>query len=176
MTVNSGAQRNRRGFERASGLLQGQIRKASETRGFAQSRLLTNWAEIVGEDTARVAVPVKIGYAQGGFGATLTVLCLGANAPMLQAQLPRIKDKVNACYGYSAISRIRITQTAPTGFAEGLTPFQAAPARAAKPDPAIAQAAHDLANNVSNASLREALEALGQNVLSRSKPSRGLKE
>ena len=91
--------RRKRGFERTSGLLQKQIRKAGEKRGFAVSRLLTHWAEIVGEDTAKVAKPIKVSYGQGGFGATMTILTTGAQAPMLQADLPRIQDRVNACYG-----------------------------------------------------------------------------
>lgn len=166
----NGPKRRTKGFERASGLVQSQIRRASETRGFAESRLLTHWAEIVGETVSNMAIPVKISYAQGGFGATLTVLTTGANAPMLQADLPRIKDKVNACYGYAAIARIRITQTAPTGFAEGQVAFKPAPkAKPTVPDPKLAAAARDVAAKVTDDSLRQALEALGQNVLSRGK-------
>ncbi|MGB5558871.1 MAG: DUF721 domain-containing protein [Paracoccaceae bacterium] len=169
-TPRNGNKRRTKGFERASGLLQGQIRRATETRGFAESRLLTHWAEIVGESVSNMAIPVKISYAQGGFGATLTVLTTGANAPMLQAELPKIKEKVNACYGYAAIARIRITQTAPTGFAEGQVAFKPAPkAEPAAPDPAITATARDVAADVTDDSLRHALEALGQNVLSRPK-------
>jgi len=108
----------RRGFERTSVLLQDQIRNAGESRGFAVSRLLTHWADIVGDEVAAAALPAKISYSQGGLGATLTILTTGAMAPILQAESAKIRDKVNACYGYSAISRINITQTAPTGFAE----------------------------------------------------------
>ena len=93
-------QRGRRGFQRASGLVESQIRNVGEGRGFAVARLLTHWEEIVGPDIARIARPVKVGYAQGGFGATLTLLSAGAHAPMLQAQLPQIRERVNACYGY----------------------------------------------------------------------------
>ena len=67
-------------------------------------------------------------------GATLTLLVKPTDAPMVQMQLPRIKDRVNACYGYNAISRITLTQTAAMGFAEGQAQFTAAP-RAAKPQP-----------------------------------------
>ncbi len=161
--------RRMRGFERTAGLLQTRIRQASEKRGFAVSRLLTHWAEIVGEDTARIARPVKVGYAQGGFGATLTLLTTGAQAPMLQADLPRIQTRVNACYGYAAISRIRITQTAPTGFAEGQASFAPAPKQVPQTDPVAQQAARDVAAPVADDGLRRALEALGQNVLSRTK-------
>ncbi len=159
-----------RGFKRASSLMQGQIRRAGEQRGFAVSRLLTHWAEIVGEDTARVARPVKVGYGKRGFGATLTVLTTGAQAPMLEMQKDRIRERVNACYGYAAIARIHFTQTAPTGFAEGQAVFQPAPKPQAKaPDPATALAAREAAAPVTDPGLRDALEALGQNVLSRHK-------
>ena len=164
------AKRHRRGFALTSGLLQAQIRRVGESRGFAVSRLLTQWAEIVGENTARSALPVKVSYGQGGFGATLTVLTTGAQAPMLQADLPRIKDKVNAVYGYAAISRIRITQTAPIGFSEGQVAFSHAPSVAASAsDPEIAAAARAAASPVRDEDLRTALEALGENILSRTK-------
>ncbi|WP_114287561.1 DUF721 domain-containing protein [Candidatus Halocynthiibacter alkanivorans] len=164
-----GPDRRKRGFERTSSLLQSQIRKTSESRGFAETRLLTHWAEFVGEATAAVARPVKIGYARGGFGATLTLLTTGAQAPMLQAQLPQIKERVNACYGYAAISHIRITQTAATGFAEGQAQFSTAP-KAQKPaDPEIQAQAHDVAAPVGDDDLRAALEQLAQNVLTKNK-------
>ena len=106
-----------RGFKKTSALLQARIKRASETRGFAQSRLLTHWPEIVGDAIASVARPVNVSYARGGFGATLTVLTTGAQAPMLEMQKVQLREKVNSVYGYNAISRILITQTAPTGFA-----------------------------------------------------------
>lgn len=166
-----GTQRRKRGFERTSGLLQKQIRRAGETRGFAVSRLLTHWAEIVGEQTASMALPVKVSYSHAGMGATLTVLTKGVFAPMLQADLVRIKDRVNACYGYAAISRIHITQTAPIGFSEGQVSFEHAPTAAldAPCDPKIAANARRVASPVVSDDLRSALEALGENVLSRSK-------
>jgi hypothetical protein len=87
------------------------------------SRLLTHWAEIAGEDIARVTQPVEVSYGKG-FGATLTLLCPGAHAPMIEMQKERLREKVNACYGYNAISRIRITQTARSGFAEPQADFR----------------------------------------------------
>lgn len=161
--------RRMRGFERTSSLLGERIRGAGEKRGFAVTRLLTHWAEVVGEQTARVARPVKVHYGREGFGATLTILTTGAQAPMLEMQKEQIREKVNACYGYSAISRIRLTQTAPTGFAEGQVQFDAAPARPPAPDPQVSAKAAALSGEVGDDGLRKALEALGQNVLSRSK-------
>lgn len=161
--------RRMRGFERTAGLIQPQLRNAGEKRGFAVARLLTHWTDIVGEETARIAQPVKVSYGREGFGATLTLLTTGAHAPMLQADLPKIRERVNACYGYSAISRIRVTQTAPTGFAEGQAAFAPAPktAGAAEPAPEVQRQAAATAAGVEDDSLRQALEALAQNVLSR---------
>lgn len=165
--------RRMRGFERTSNLLTTRIRKAGEARGFAVTRLLTHWEEIAGPDIAAIARPVEVTYGRsGGLGATLVLLTTGAQAPMLEMQKERIRDKVNATYGYAAISRVRITQTAPTGFAEGQAQFTRPDrARPAPPDPEIAAQAHDTAAGVHDANLREALEALAQNVLSRRKTS-----
>ena len=106
------------GFKQTSGLLSGQIRRASETRGFAQSRVLTHWEEIAGADIAAISRPVEVSYGRGGFGATLTLLTTGANAPLLEMRKETLRERVNAIYGYNAIARIRITQTAATGFAD----------------------------------------------------------
>ena len=150
--------------------MQSRIRQASESRGFAQSRLLTHWAEVVGEAVAKVTRPVKVSYAQGGFGATLVLLTTGARAPMLEMQKEAIRDKVNTCYGYSAIARIQLTQTAPIGFAEGQAAFDPAPKRTEPaPDPATEAAARDIAADVADPDLRLALQALATHVLSRSK-------
>ncbi|MEP5731567.1 MAG: DciA family protein [Sulfitobacter sp.] len=157
-----------KGFKRTDSLLSGQIRRASETRGFAQSRLLTQWNEIAGQDIAAIAQPVEIGYGRGGMGATLTLLTTGANAPMLEMQKEQIRTKVNAVYGYNAIARVRVTQTAATGFAEGKVAFghktleQTAPV-----DPVLRRQAAETAKPVSDDGLRDALARLGENILNK---------
>ncbi|MFN0115044.1 MAG: DUF721 domain-containing protein [Paracoccaceae bacterium] len=166
--------RRMRGFEPASGLLAGAIRKAGEARGFAVSRLLTHWAEIAGADVAAFARPVRIGYGKGGFGATLTLLCAGPSAPVLQMRLPAIRERVNACYGYNAVSRIVITQSSALGLAEDPAPFGHTPRRLAPaPSPAAAAEARALSGPVADDGLRAALAALGEKVLSRPRPSPG---
>lgn len=161
--------RRMRGFETASTLVRDPIRAAGEARGFAVTRLLTNWAEVAGEDLARITRPVKIGYSRDGIGATLTLLVASAHAPLVQMQLPRLVERVNAIYGYSAISRIALTQTAPTGFAEGQAEFVPAPKAAPAPDPAILSRAADTAAPIADPGFRAALEALAQNIFTRRK-------
>ena len=162
--------RRQRGFEPASVLLQKRVQVAGESRGFSVTRLLTHWAEIAGADLAEMTQPVKVGYSRDGMGATLTLLCAPGVAPLVQMRQNDLRDRVNAAYGYNAISRIAFTQTAPTGFAEGQTPFSAQPASApARPDPAVVRRATETADGVQDPGLRAALEALAQNVLSRAR-------
>ncbi len=158
-----------RGFSRAASLMQTKIRSASEARGFAVTRLLTHWSEIVGEATAGIATPVNVSYGKGGMGASLTLLTTGAQAPMLEMQKEQIREKVNACYGYRAIARVRITQTAPTGFHEGRAAFTPAPVQKRQPDAQVTAEAADLSKSIQSDDLRAALAALGANVLSKRK-------
>lgn len=167
------AQRRFRGFEAASGLLRDQVRVVGESRGFAVARLLTHWAEVAGDDMARVTRPVKVGYGREGMGASLTLLVSGAMAPIVEMQKEKLRERVNAIYGYAAISRIILTQTASTGFAEGQAEFTPAPKKIAVIDPKVQAEAARTAAPIQNADLRAALEALAQNILTRQNSKEG---
>ena len=160
--------RYRKAARRVSALVEADVRRLGETRGFAQARLLTHWPEIAGPDVAAICRPVKVGFARGGLGAVLTLLTTGPHAPMLQMRLPQLRDRVNACYGYAAIGRIDITQTAAQGFAEGAPRFASRPsAPAPEADPATLARARESAEGVGDAGLRGALERLAANIISR---------
>lgn len=160
-----------KGFTRTASLLTGRIRAASESRGFAQSRLLTDWSEVAGADVAAICRPVEVSYGRGGLGATLTLLTTGAQAPMLEMQKDQLRQKVNAVYGYNAIARIRITQTAATGFAEGRVSFDHTPKDTSPPTPTpeMHKAASVVTAPVADEGLRAALERLGANILTKEK-------
>ncbi|PSL21331.1 DUF721 domain-containing protein [Shimia abyssi] len=159
-----------KGFKRTSSLLRDRIRSAGESRGFAVSRVITHWGEIVGEDIAKICKPVDVKYGRQGFGATLTVLTTGAQAPMLEMQKETLRARVNAAYGYNAIARLRFTQTAPTGFAEGQANFAPKPkAEKSGPDPEVQEQAAKVAAPVGDPDLRAALERLAGNVMTKHK-------
>ena len=165
--AKSPTQRYRKGFQQTGALLSTRIRQAGESRGFAVARLLTRWAEVAGPDLAAMCQPVKVGYGRSGIGATLTVLAKGAHAPLVEMQKETLRARVNSCYGYNAISRVLITQTAPgAGFAEAQAGFQGKPKQKQIAPETRAEAAARAAP-VKDDSLRAALEALGQNVLAR---------
>lgn len=150
----------RGGFTQTGALVASGVRSAAEKRGFAQTRVLTHWVEVVGPDIAAIATPVKISYRQEGLGATLILACAGARAPELSLQMDVIRQRVNTCYGYNAIARIRLThdtaQAPDPGFAEDVAPFTPAPP---PPDPQVAE--------VRDQGLRDALARLSSNLKSR---------
>lgn len=179
----------RKGARRLSNLLDGDIRRLSNTRGFAETKLLTHWTDIVGGELAALCRPVKVAVPRGAqLGATLTVLTDGARAPMLQMSLPKLIDRVNAVYGYTAIARVQITQTAPEGFGPGHAPAfglaeaqsafdgpdrRPAPVPDAAPDPQQAARARRVAEGVGDDGLRASLERLAANIISRRPPTGG---
>lgn len=171
------SRRRMRGFESAAQLVAHRIKAVGERRGFASARLLTNWEEVVGPEIAALARPVKISHGKG-FGATLTLLVPGPHAPMLNMQLERIRERVNACYGFNAVARIVLTQTAPTGYATasgfaaaGFAEEQAGfagPRRAnPAPDRAGIEQAEQIAREFDDPKLSAAMRQMALNIMSR---------
>lgn len=169
------SRRRMRGFEAAATLVAPQIKTGAESRGFAIARLLTNWAEIAGADTAAHTRPVRISHGRG-MGATLTVLTDGAHAPLVQMSLPMLRERVNAVYGFNAISRITVTQTAPQGFAEGQAAFTPAPrgplAASDRVQPADLAAADALSARFTDPALAAAMHRLALNRAASRMPGR----
>lgn len=154
------AARGRKGFRRASRLVTPQLATVAGRRGFAESRLLTHWAEVAGRDLAAITRPVKL--TRGG---TLTILIDGAHAPQVQMLLPMLRERVNAACGHAAVGRIQITQTAAAGFAEPATGYRPKPS---EPAPEAMGAVRQELSSIGDDGLRAALETLARNVLSRS--------
>lgn len=155
----------KRGFSRIGAAASGLIRKPLAKRGFAESRLLTEWDSVVGAEIAALSRPLRLSHAaKEGLGGTLTIGVKGARALEAQHLEPRIIERVNAHYGYRAVSRIRIAQIAPEAFP------QAVP-KAPPPDPSPDQAArlNEAVAPIEDDGLREALERLGRNIAVRRK-------
>lgn len=139
------------------------VRKVAESRGFAHGRLLTEWADVVGPDIARLATPVKVGYGSRMMGATLEVSVRPGAAPEVQMQERLICERVNTCYGYNAIRKLRIVA--------GSGPR---PQPAPKPKPApprLTKEVQDTLADVKDPTLRAALEGLGSAIHAKSNAS-----
>jgi len=138
--------------------------------GFAYGDLLSQWAAIVGEPIARMCQPERItwprqsGEARQRLGGTLTIRAAPGMALDLQHDSPRLIERINAFYGYGAITAIRIRQAASTPHKSSEKPVPALdPARAAVLDSELAAIADE--------TLRAALRRLGIGALSRTENS-----
>ena len=155
------------GFKKASVLLKKNIQKASESRGFAQSRVLTHWSEIVGEEISSVSIPTKVSYKTDGLGATLTILTSGSSGPILEMQKEFIRTKINAVYGYNAVQKIKITQSSPLALIRKNENSKRIISKKNKSEVEISTSLEKAVNEIDDKNLRQALEELAINVFTK---------
>ena len=155
------------GFKKASILLKRNIQIASESRGFSQSRVLTHWSEIVGEEISSVSIPTKVSYKSDGLGATLTILTSGSSGPVLEMQKQFIKDKINAVYGYNAIHKIKITQSSPITLLRKNENSESIISENKKINVEISPSLEKAVSEIDDKNLRQALEELAINVFTK---------
>ncbi len=155
-------------FAPAAALIAAPVAAVGRRRGLGDGRLLAHWAEIAGSELGRLTRPVKLSRSRGGQGATLTLACEGAQAPVVQMRAPEILARVNTVMGPGAVGRIVLIQSAglalPSGMAEPPAPWTAAP-RAAPAE--VTGKAADLVAGVADPGLRRALEGLAARILAR---------
>lgn len=155
------------GFKKASVLLKKNIQKVSESRGFAQSRVLTHWSEIVGEEISSVSIPTKVSYKTDGLGATLTILTSGSSGPILEMQKEFIRTKINAVYGYNAVQKIKITQSSPLALIRKNENPKSVISKKNEPKVEISTSLEKAVNEIDDKNLRQALEELAINVFTK---------
>ena len=131
-------------------------RAAFRRFGFIQSSVVSRWGEIVGERYAGVSSPESIRFPHGKREeGVLTVIAVGAHAPMMQHVAPTLITRVNRFFGYEAVVKVVIRQ--------GQLP--AAPRRAApKPSVAIPRDLGDSLRTIADPELKSVLEALAGSV------------
>ncbi len=155
------------GFKKASVFLNKNILEASESRGFSQSRVLTHWSEIVGEEISSVSIPTKVSYKSEGLGATLTILTSGSSGPVLEMQKQFIKDKINAVYGYNAVHKIKITQSSPITLLRKNENSESIISENKKINVEISPSLEKAVSEIDDKNLRQALEELAINVFTK---------
>ena len=81
-------------------------------RGFAETSLITNWPEIVGQAQALGSVPLKIAFPrEERTGGVLHVrVSTGGLATEFQYRKELIISRINSYFGYGAVADLRITQ------------------------------------------------------------------
>ena len=156
--------RSGHGAVRIADVLRDRFREIFGKRGFAEMRLITHWPEIVGEAFAASTLPVKVSRSRSGTGSTLTVQVNGALAPVLQMQTPEMMRRINAYYGYPAITEISLTQTssATPGIPVRRHPGESRGAESV-PEP-LPEDVQNAIDHIENTDLRRAVTAFGESV------------
>ena len=135
---------------------------AIRKRGFVESALIHKWASIVGKEIATWSVPNRLVFLRGStLDATLHLDVLSARALEIQHNELVILERINVVFGYKAINKIAIRQVNSLSRTVKQSPTPAVLTEAEK------SWVSDQIKNHSNADLKNALEALGQAILSR---------
>jgi len=161
MTEQPKSERRRGAPTRAGQLLPQAAAQAYRKHGFAEARLLTDWAAVVGERLADVCRPEKL--ARDG---ALTVRVSPAFALELQHLEPQVLERIAGFFGHRAVTRLKLRQAV-------VETDEAAPARRPRPlDAAESAALEDQLAAVEDEGLRAALDRLGRAVIG-SRPPQG---
>ena len=135
---------------------------AIRKRGFVESALIHKWVSIVGKEIATWSVPNRLVFLRGStLDATLHLDVLSARALEIQHSELIILERINVVFGYRAINKIAIRQVNSLSRTVKQSPTTAVLTESEK------SWVSDQIKNHSNADLKNALEALGQAILSR---------
>ena len=134
-----------------------------QKRAGLTTALVAAWPEIAGQRIGQFSVPAKISWSRANTTddpyapATLFVNADPAVALALQHETSAIIARVNMFFGYPAIHRVKISQKQIKPVLKSSTP--------PKPTASDMSAAASKVSHVENTALREALAALGANIL-----------
>ena len=96
--------------------------------GFVQSSVVSRWHEIVGERYAHASTPESIRFPHGKReDGVLTIIAVGAHAPMMQHVAPTLIERVNRFFGYAAVAKVVIRQGCLPRAAARATPLPSVP-------------------------------------------------
>ena len=144
-------------MKRLSTIVGPMIAPSAKARGFAIERIVSHWHDIVG-DISSWCRPDAVSFPRDSrTDGTLRLQITSGRGPQAQAMSDLIIDRVNANFGYRAISRISLVQTLSK-------PAQPA---SQKPYPELNQDRHniweldDKIKDVKSPELRAALRRLG---------------
>ena len=147
-------------MKRLSTMIDPMIAPSAKARGFAIGRIVSHWHDIVG-DVSSWCRPDAVSFPRDSrTDGTLRLQIASGRGPQAQAMSDIIIDRVNANFGYRAISRISLVQTLST------------PVQPASPTlgPQLNQNRHDIwalddkLKDVKSAELRAALRRLGRPI------------
>ena len=151
---------------RLNQLTAGLLGPVLRARGITIHRIITEWPHIAG-DAAGWSEPQNIKFPQNQQDeGSLTITVRSGRGPEIQMLEEEIIRQCNQVFGYRAIARIVISQTAGTPLSVQ-TPSPQPPARPIKPDVDTAKAFDEARQKIATQAspeLRQALDTLGKSL------------
>ena len=145
-------------MKRLSTMIDPMIAPSASARGFTIVRVLSQWPDIVGE-MASWCRPDAVAFPRDSrTDGTLKLQIASGRGPQAQAMSQAIIDRINANFGYQAISRISLVQTL---VEQSASP---PPASAQTTEPLDIWTLDDKLKDVKSPELRAALRRLGSPV------------
>lgn len=99
---------------RLNDLVPAVIKPVFERYGFSSAEILTKWAAYAGADVARYTAPERLKWprehGEKDTGATLILRVDGARALDVQYKIPQLIERINAAFGYRAVTSIKLIQ------------------------------------------------------------------
>jgi hypothetical protein len=159
-----------RSLKTVGSFLPGLTAQAFKKYGFTTAHLVMDWPAIAGKDLAAVSAPERLKWpprpaaeaaeaepVRGRRGATLVLRVEAARALDIQYKRHQILERINAYFGYAAVSDLRLVQA----------PLPAPAGRAGQPRAAPARAVVPNVEGIADGALREALTRLGSRLHAR---------
>jgi hypothetical protein len=104
------SQSPKRGAKPIAELIGASLDPLVRKRGLARTELLSWWPHIVGAAYAEHTAPERIRWTRDGTAATLVVRCDPSMALQLAHETDRVRERLNAYFGYAAVGAVRIVQ------------------------------------------------------------------
>ena len=101
-------------MKRLSTMIDPMIAPSAKARGFAIGRIVSHWHAIVGDMSSWCRPDAVYFPRDSRTDGTLKLQITSGRGPQVQAMSDLIIDRVNANFGYRAISRISLVQTLST--------------------------------------------------------------
>ena len=145
---------------RLSKLVDPMIEPSARARGFVFSRLISQWQQIAG-DMASWCQPVELKFNKSETSnGTLKLAIASGRGPEANQQAENIISRVNAAFGYAAVSRLSFVQTFQTKPLQPETP-EVEPPDARTQHNQSTWALDEKLQQVKSPALRAALRRLG---------------
>lgn len=130
-----------------------------DKRGLTQAAIILDWDKIMGGKISQYTLPEKITYYKNARSKGTLVLSVTPGwAPIIEHSKQQIMDRINAHFGYEAVSRLQMNQTLYR------KPIVEIPSEIKETQPQIQVCTKELMS-IENEALREALVNLKTSII-----------